>query len=301
MPESIGAMDPSGSFYMNRLRTLKYWMVEREAIRKKRAAGKPAPWTSDPILQGTRFCNVRRMDDKVSEWLQNEWYPPVADAEPGGDLLATAGLARLINWPLALVGLKAVDGAYTRWDYKAAKAHFETLKKRKEKVFTGAYIINAASGGKGANKVDVVLKQVNTLFHRPDLVDPDSMQETHSNLQKIHGIGSFIAGQIVADLRHVWPGMWEDRHLWAPLGPGSRRGIAWLQGWNGIDKLPRMSQEDFNDLMQDLMAWASKNVSKIYEERQLEAHDIQNVLCETDKYNRLTFGTGRAKNKFAGG
>jgi hypothetical protein len=28
-----------------------YWITEREAIRKRREAGEPAPWTEDPILR----------------------------------------------------------------------------------------------------------------------------------------------------------------------------------------------------------------------------------------------------------
>ena len=52
---------------MTPLNRLVYFITEREAIRLKKEAGEPKPWTSDPILQQYRFCNVRRMDDKVSK------------------------------------------------------------------------------------------------------------------------------------------------------------------------------------------------------------------------------------------
>jgi hypothetical protein len=62
------------------------------------------------------------------------------------------------------------------------------------------------------------------------------MEHTHRRLQEIPAIGSFMAGQFVADLRHVYTGAWADANTWAPLGPGSERGLAWLLGWNGKDE-----------------------------------------------------------------
>jgi len=53
-----------------------YWIKEREKIRLAKDAGDSKPWTDDVILQSYRFCNVRRMDDKVSQWLLNNWYKP---------------------------------------------------------------------------------------------------------------------------------------------------------------------------------------------------------------------------------
>ncbi len=40
---------------------------EREAVRKKREAGDPFPWSEDSIFQKGRFLNVFREDDKVSK------------------------------------------------------------------------------------------------------------------------------------------------------------------------------------------------------------------------------------------
>ncbi len=40
---------------------------EREAIRARRTAGTPRPWTADPIFQQGRFLNVFREDDKGTQ------------------------------------------------------------------------------------------------------------------------------------------------------------------------------------------------------------------------------------------
>jgi len=287
----------SNVFLEERLDLLVHWVRHRELARMNKEAGLRKPWSTDPIIQSTRFCCVRRMDDRVSRWLLDCWYPDGPTVSKG-TILAAAGLARLINWPDALDGLRAPRaGVFNKWDRDRAKVHFEELKAGKQKVFTGAYIINAAGGG---NKVDIVLRQIDTMYKHPEPLDPSSMQQTHALFQRIPGIGSFIAGQIVADLRHVWPGTWADKDVWAPLGPGSRRGVAWLMGWDGKTKLGRLPQGDFEYFLRELARFFNSELLDVMKDRKLEMHDLQNCLCEYDKWMRLRNGTGRAKNKFDG-
>ena len=54
--DGLNLADPVQAFYS--------WCIERENIRKKRKAGDPFPWTSDPVFQKGRFLNVFREDDK---------------------------------------------------------------------------------------------------------------------------------------------------------------------------------------------------------------------------------------------
>lgn len=291
-----------------RLALLRRWVLKREEARVNKEAGRPKPWTDDPVLQVARFCNVRRMDDKVSRWLVDNWYPVLMN--PTGKLekqklLAAAGLARLVNWPDALDGLRAPrSGVFREWDPKIATAHFQKIKAAGGKVFTGAYIINGVNTD-GLDKIGVIIRQVNTLYLHPELLDSDSMQSTHTKLMQVSGIGSFIAGQLVADLRHVYPGPWRDAHRWAPVGPGSRRGLGWLRGWDGVAPLERVGQEEFVEWLLQVRNFFVRmtrdgKLARVWIDRQLEMHDLQNCLCEFDKYMRLTMGTGRAKNKFDG-
>jgi hypothetical protein len=283
-----------GDFLVERLDRLFYWVREREAIRKKKEAGEPKPWTDNAIMQTTRFCCVRRMDDKVSRWLVDNWYTDTPDK---AQILCNAGMARLINWPDSLAYLIEA-GLNKKWDQELAREVLYRVREKEGKVFTGVYII---TGKPGQNKVDTVIQQFDDLYtHADKLVDTSSMRATHSKLQLVRGIGSFIGGQLVADLRHVMPGTWLDMDTWAPLGPGSRRGIAWLMGWNGVDTLPGMKQEKFEELLTALIAEMKANVGDVFDECGLEAHDVQNVLCETDKFMRLSNGTGRCKNKYPG-
>src|SRR5262245_39207311 len=70
------------------IKKLCYWISEREAVRQRKEAGNSKPWTADPLLQGFRWCNVRRMDDRVSKWLEDNWYTePLAGMRPQGALV----------------------------------------------------------------------------------------------------------------------------------------------------------------------------------------------------------------------
>ena len=78
------------------------YMKEREAIRLRRKAGKPPPWTKDPILRDYRFTNIRREDDAVTIWITNHWKKPNAD-DP--HLWFSMMVARLINLPESMSAL----------------------------------------------------------------------------------------------------------------------------------------------------------------------------------------------------
>jgi hypothetical protein len=283
-------------FLPERLGVLYCWIKERESIRIKREVqGKPKPWTDDLLLRSTRFCNVRRMDDKVSRWLLQNFYVAV----PPDEAVVAAAMARLINWPETLS--EVYPDGWTGWNRNEVLRCLLQRAKNKKKVFTGVYIINAANASEkdraqGNTKIRVVVRTVEAVHAaRKELVNTDSMQQTHKNLQSVPGIGSFIAGQIVADLRHIMKGGWLDRMVWAPRGPGSQRGMRWL-----MDREGSLSEEDFDNGIIELMDLVRQNLPYIFKDRRLEAHDIQNCLCELSKYVRLAAG-GRGKNKYPGG
>ena len=84
---------------LTRAELFLYWIKERESVRRKKEVGKSKPWTDDEILQSYRFCNVRRMDDKVSKWLLENWYRPFYDHQ---NILLACSLGRFFNQPSTL-------------------------------------------------------------------------------------------------------------------------------------------------------------------------------------------------------
>lgn len=291
-------MRTESPFHPEAFRRLCYWITEREAIRLAKEVGQPKPWTQNEHLQSNRWCSVYRMHDRVSQYLLRSWYADdmlISTAQ----IAANAAMARLINWPDSLEELRAMR-LNQRHDPDAAHAVLSARARRGDKVFTGAYKV---SGIRGEDKVTTVIGQVERVFHgHARLIDASSMARTHARLQEIPAIGSFMAGQIVADLRYVYPGNWADRHTWAPLGPGSERGIAWLRGWNGRDDPPKLTQGEFLVAIRQLRTAldAVPAVRWVLERVGAEMHDVQNILCESDKFARLTTGTGQAKNRYPG-
>lgn len=267
------------------LEKLHYWIVTREAVRQAKEEGRPKPWTQDPWLRDFRWCNVRRLDDRVSRELFDRWYPN-APSSPGAAIVH-AVLARLINWPAAL------DEVVGRLEQ--ARAVLKDRSARGEKVFTGAYVI---PGVPGQGKVDSVCDLVDRIGAKGDRVWQPTMRATWANLIQFDGMGSFLAGQVVADLAHLPAGRaWPDVHTWAPLGPGSQRGINRLRG---LPKEKPVRQIDFEILLPDLIQVLRPRIAAIWHDRRLQAMDIQNCLCEFDKFRRLQNQEGRVRARYAG-
>lgn len=270
-----------------------YWVIERETIRIKRQQRLPPPWTDDPILQEFRFCNVRRMDDKVSNWLLTNWYRPYKNSPY---MLLACALARFINKPETLecithlvfdeVGHKPNLGAIVR-QLRDYRDHGNT-------VFNGAYVVR---GNNGIDKIDCVVNYyVAPLLQKLDQVVTYSMEDTWQMLYDCFGFGSFMAGQVTADMRHAVTGKWKDKYSWAPMGPGSRRGMNRLLD-NPLNK--PMKQQQFESHLRELIAFAIEPLKEanICLNR-FEAIDYQNTLCEYDKYQRALYGTGKPKQKY---
>lgn len=129
---------------------------------------------------------------------------------------------------------------------------------------------------------------------------PSLQQAWEAFLDKRHGLvgwGPFMAGQVVADLRHTRY-LWDapDVGKWAPVGPGSARGLNRLAG-RPVGQSVSQSQ----GLEEMLQLQAVVNASTAEWVPEIELHDIQNVLCETDKYLRVKAGHGKPRSKYVPG
>lgn len=284
--------------YLPPFERLTYWIQERESIRLKRAKKKPAPWTDDPILQTYRFCNVRRMDDKVSQWLLTNWYQPYFNHR---NMIAAVCIARFINLPSSLQLLTS-----SIFDTPKEPAWFSIMGKlRRAKeggpIFNAAYMVR---GNDGVDKVESVIRHnvqpLVSKLKKDDLGNCLYMEAIWNLIKDAYGFGSFMAGQVVADLRWAIHGRWVDRNDWAPVGPGSARGMARLLNNDVKQAKEYHNQSLFNAQLEIMIRNLKKALPKSITSR-LEAHDYQNCLCEFDKYNRVLFGEGRPKQLYRGG
>lgn len=267
---------------------LCYWIKERELVRTNKEHDAPKPWTDDEILQSYRFCNVRRMDDKVSKWLLEYWYQRYFD-HPSMPIACT--MARLFNQPntLAAIGFPR-DPSHSY--FKNTKKLIRCLPRP---VFNGAYIVS--TNGIAMDKIDYVVDRILVpMYESRPAFSRDSMETSVKCFQLCNGIGSFMAGQIVADLRWAVSGKWLDKGIWAPIGPGSRRGMNRLHG-RPTDQA--ISYQRFTEELLVMIKQCSKHLA-VTTTRRLEAIDWQNCLCEYDKYSRTLNGEGKPKQKYPG-
>jgi hypothetical protein len=268
-----------------------YFIKERERVRILKEGGAAKPWTDDEILQQYRFCNIRRMDDKVSKWLFQNWYRPYYDHE---NMVAACVIARHFNKPEVCEPLTWHVFGEDGYQPKAILGRIQQLKREGQTVFSGAYMIHA---DKSADKSEMVINRVVQPFiDNPPDIDPDSLQRSVEAINGYWNIGSFMAGQIVADLRWAKSGTWKDRHTWAPIGPGSKRGMNRLLGRELSTNLP---QEEFTKHLLALIVTCKTRLPKEIHSR-LEAMDYQNCCCEFDKFERTLWGEGKPKQKYPG-
>jgi len=269
---------------------------ERYLIWDRRERGMPKPWTQDEILQSYRFCNVYRELDTVTQWISANWR----DRHPfESDLWFAMVVARLLNWPDTLYDIGFPINSRGQW---RADLFCEVIHGRQEarlKTYSGAYIVS--TNGYRMDKAIYLAQHVLTPLWgaRKDLRPKkgDTLASYHAKLTKYDGLGSFMAAQVVADLKYVEPLLSaEDWLTWAASGPGSRRGLNRVFGlsvenpWKEVDWLYNLCR--LHNEVVHLICRAGMP--------QLHAQDLQNCLCEFDKYERVRLGEGRPRSLYPG-
>ena len=84
---------------MKHIKAFLKFAHERHEIYLRRTAGRPKPWTRDPILQTYSFTNVYRELDRVTIWVREHIREPFADHPHLWFMLC---MASQINWPETL-------------------------------------------------------------------------------------------------------------------------------------------------------------------------------------------------------
>lgn len=272
---------------------LFYFIKERESIRKKKEAGFPKPWTTDPILRQYRFCNVRREDDAVTKWIAENWRDH-KDWRNHEDLWFAMVIARFVNWPNTL---EKMEGAPLPW---VAEKFVEILDIRAStgsKTWSSAYIINAVGAEPGESKASLLARKVFTpLWAARADVRPcpgELLQDFYYRLSKFRGMGSFMAGQVVADVKYT-PAMRQakDWDTFAVSGPGSRRGLNIVVG---REVSAPWREAEWKIRLLELRGKVNEFISLNGLGEVLHAQDTQSTLCELSKMVR-----GYSRQKYPG-
>lgn len=282
---------------------LAYWIRERENIRLAKESGLPKPWSDDPIFQQTYFCNVRREDDRVTRWIRGNWSP---DKIGWDDYEYAMVLARFINWPDTLEHLVCEDGPCLPDEVFAV---IEDIANNSRKVWGNAYVVT--THGLRISKAQYLCK--NVLPAAYDLLGAGrwrqayatggcSLAQRYEDYMRLEGMGSFMSAQVLADLKntlkHPLAHFTHDWWSWSAPGPGSLRGLAWFHGKERVN--PGDYHTLINHVRDYLVQWHPDAAKSVMYSGDVNMQDLQNCLCEYDKYMRISHGTGRSKRSYPG-
>jgi hypothetical protein len=163
---------------------------------------------------------------------------------------------------------------------------------RKEKVYTGAYMLTGTLGG---TKVEQTIDKILTpLYKNPPTIYKNSLEKTWAEYLPYAGFSGFMAYEVVTDLRHSkYLENADDILTWANAGPGAKRGLNRIHG-RLLEQTIKPRQLTIE--MQELLDMAGDYIGSFLPD--LEMREIEHCLCEYDKYERVRLGEGRPRAKY---
>lgn len=287
-----------------KIEELAAYMRERHNIYLNRQAGKPKPYTDDPILQRVHFCNVFRRYDKTSVYIQNMMLGQAAASkqlEPiaASEQLRASIVGRHVNRP---------DSIGPVWDAVRKHSMHPSYRKKVEAALqevpfnAHAYKIHTREGlfsrpGVAAACIQPLKLVAHDLYGCRDLAAAAQVIDPVSN-------SGFLKYQVLLDLieaRYFDEPF--DATNWMNLGGGAWRGMLYLEGgyeYKGEliigskwDSTPgRTEQGELHGKildLTDLIQWQWPEDWEV-----LSCHDVEFSLCEFDKYKRHQAG-GKVK------
>jgi hypothetical protein len=268
-----------------------YWKTaaERQEIFFKKLEGLPLPYTSDPIYQTYKFCNVYRASDRVSQFLTR--HVIYGDKFASQDVLFRIFLFRLLNkietWQLLEKKLGVV--ALKNFSLERYSKILEKIKLI-QPIYGNAFILCANKTFGYDKKHENHLALLNLLFKKSkavnSLLEARSLKKLFETLRSFPLIGNFMAYQIAIDFNYSEVFDFDENDF-TIAGPGAERGIKKCfldaEGKNNeyiIQYMVNNQDKEFRRLgikFRDL--WG----------RPMHAIDCQGWFCETDKYSRVKF------------
>lgn len=242
--------------------SLVYWVNERERVRINKEAGLPRhQWTKDPILRTYHFCNIRREDDRGTKEIRSL----IRTVEELDNLPAYYTMARMFNKASTVQTWLAlgVPGVKERRDAG-------------EPVFHVAYVVSTC--GESMDKIDYVARTVMNVAKMN--IPRTSCRDAFDALRSVPGLGSFLASQIVADLKN-------DRYLvgvpdfdtFSTMGPGSKKMLDHIFYGGTTERNYEQRISFLDELVRGRIP-------------PLHRQDLQNACCESAKYVKYRLGLG---------
>lgn len=269
-----------------------YWRfaAERQAIFFRRLAGRPAPWTDDPILMQYRFTNAYRSADRVSQFLIRDVIYGDGRSQSPRETLFRVTLFRLFNkietWRLLeqRLGKLVWDG----FNFKAYDRVLTNAMARGVRIYSAAYIIPPVQRSGGPkHRGHLHLLQGTLSGNLADALEQaKSLEQVFALVKRLPSFGNFLAFQLAIDLNYStlidFP---EDSFVVA--GPGARDGMA-----KCFENADEFAAEDIIGFVHDRQDREFERLGLTFQSlwgRPLQLIDCQNLFCEIGKYARVAY------------
>ncbi|WP_246144358.1 nucleotide kinase domain-containing protein [Actinacidiphila oryziradicis] len=265
-----------------------YWRfaAARQAVYEARLAGRPQPWTDDPILSRHRFTNCYRAADRVSQVLIGEVvYRGSQDWE---EAFFRTLLFKIFNkastWQLLTGALGEVR--WDTYDYRAFDEVLSAAFAKGERLYSAAYIVPPPQLGedrKHRNHLRL-LEMMMTSGAPGRILDAPTMRDAYEVLLGYPAIGPFLAYQYLIDLNYAAQMPFPEGDFVVP-GPGARDGIRKCFG-RAADGVEAEIIRYMADTQGEHFARLGLSFGGL-KGRPLQLIDCQNLFCEVDKYARV--------------
>lgn len=256
---------------------------------ERRLAGKPAPWTDDPILQKYKFCNVFRATDRVSQYMIRDVCYHTEACSPQDRLFQIVAFrlfSKIETWSAVRDFLghtptitDLIDGLFT----KALEHANET----NGGLYTNAFILCATNAYGQPRKYLTHIELLRDMFVNyrlaDQLLEASSLKEVYTLLHSFPLMGDFMSYQMAIDLNYSDLINFSENDFTQP-GPGAMRGLKKVFESLG-DYSPAEAILWIVERQDDEFARLNLLPATLFG-RPLQTIDCQNVLCETDKYCR---------------
>jgi hypothetical protein len=268
----------------------RYWVREREAMRRRKEAGEDPPYSADPNLAGFRYTNVCWEYDRQSKWWLEHVRDPYRDHE---DLIFAAIVRVLVNKDTSL---EQIGIPFMPWPEK--RARFIEMMNQKG-AWNAAYMISG--GGKGNVKAEYVAGNLDIIWSRRAELRPRpgmTFAALHERLMaRCPCLASFLAAQVLVNMRGVEPlASAPDVMTFAASGPGSERGLGRLFFRDPNRKFSKMA---FTSALARFAEAIEPTLREIgIPDELIHRHNLQNICCELSKYLKLVTGEGKPKQNY---
>ena len=269
----------------------------------------PRPWTTDPILNEMKFCEVYRENDRCSRYLINKVInnPALSNSQKVFAIL----VFRIFN----------KDGLFDKYfrevpsvELFEASVRIKELDEAKAKglnLFNDAYNITQRTFVDSFRKrekhvqhllnLERIARMWNVIF--PMIQASKNAEEVFNVIKGLNFFGNFLAYQCVSDISYIKKFLDHNWNAFVYVGPGARPGLdsyalTTITNYeiackNVFDSQEQMFKELYQEKGKD---WFKvKYDGAYYKSPYISLNNIQSCFCEFRKYLGYKYNTGRRK------